>query len=250
MPMNIGRIYNNRAVMAAKRLSFRTMPEPRIVSQTYIDVVTQRVVARKEFSVDQLPPDFEFPVGSTGSVDGADFRIERADPATATELSRLGSGVLTVRLIPDRDGMREIVCPGGVAKFRLPADWTVELDAAEGPTFHRPGSPGWLHLTILTFQMASGRPVSSYGPPPLPKGARHLDIGTLPNGCATHVSQHKTVGDGTRRRMRRWRIFQVVEPYQRLFQFQYSYDPPERRVADELRMLDKQIRAMDAATAP
>jgi hypothetical protein len=140
--------------------------------------------------------------------------------------------------------VREIIYGGGLASFRVPEDWTVEIDPYDGGCFYDPDSPGTLRLSVLNFARAAGS-AAAVLPRARKPGERLLDGGRLPVGCEFDVYETDDVEDGDPIRTRTWRIYQALPDLVRIFIFSYSYETAqEARVQAELNLVDGEIRQM------
>ncbi|MEV6929119.1 hypothetical protein AB0M46_32160 [Dactylosporangium sp. NPDC051485] len=144
----------------------------------------------------------------------------------------------------ERDGLREVVYLGGIARFWLPETWEVEQDPQSGGCFYDPDGEGTLRLSVLTFDTSAAT-----GPPalrqPRKPGERQIDGGTLPTGCEFDVYEVSAVEDGEDLRIRYWQIGQELAGQCRIHVFSYTYPAAAgAQLAGELALLDRELRRM------
>jgi hypothetical protein len=142
----------------------------------------------------------------------------------------------------DRQGMKEVVYLGGIARFWLPDSWQIEMSPDDGGCFYDPAGSGTLRLNVLTFDSASaGRPPRL--PDTLKAGDRPIDGGRLLAGHEFRVYERDDGADGTR--LRFWQILQVLPGQCRMYVFSYARPIEDAgTLADELAMVDREIRRM------
>ncbi|GAA2371668.1 hypothetical protein [Dactylosporangium salmoneum] len=144
----------------------------------------------------------------------------------------------------ERDGLREVVYLGGIARFWLPGTWESEQDPRSGGCFYDPDGEGTLRLSVLTFDTsaATGPPVLR---PPRKPGERQIDGGTLPTGCEFDGYEISAVEDGEDLRIRYWQIAQELPGQCRVYVFSYTYPAAAGAdLAGELALLDRELRRM------
>jgi hypothetical protein len=144
----------------------------------------------------------------------------------------------------ERQGMKEVVYLGGIARFWLPDSWQIEMNAADGGCFYDPAGSGTLRLSVLTLDTSAA---SVSGPPALrhaPRaGERPIDGGRLPSGHAFDVCERDDRAEGTR--LRFWQIAQVLAGQCRIYVFSYAFPIEDAdRLAAELAMVDREVRRM------
>jgi hypothetical protein len=142
----------------------------------------------------------------------------------------------------ERQGMKEVVYLGGIARFWLPDSWQIEMSPDDGGCFYDPAGSGTLRLSVLTFDISSAS-----GPPRLPHtlkaGERPVDGGRLPAGHEFRVYEKDDSADGAR--LQFWQILQVLPGQCRMYVFSYARPIEDaERLTDELAMVDREIRRM------
>jgi hypothetical protein len=143
-----------------------------------------------------------------------------------------------------REGMREVVYLGGIARFWVPESWQVEMNPDDGGRFYDPDLDATLRLNVLTFDTsaATGPPVVRL---PRKPRERQLDAGTLPNGCDLDSYEFDSVEDGEPIRIRYWQIVQLLPGQCRIYLFSFAWAVAvEAQLADVLAMVDREVRAM------
>jgi hypothetical protein len=133
---------------------------------------------------------------------------------------------------------------GGLATFRVPADWLGEYEDAGGATFYadEPDS-GALRLNVLTFE-APSRPSAADLLRAVEGPRRTAEL--LPTGNALATYAEDATEDGVPLQLFYWEVANGVDPsHVRLAVFSYTVlrerrDLPE--VAAEIAMLDREIR--------
>jgi hypothetical protein len=140
----------------------------------------------------------------------------------------------------ERAGMAQVVYLGGVARFWLPDTWQIEMSEQEGGLFFNPDGDTALRLNVLVFN------TSAATTPPRVRhvfkpGERAIDGGRLTTGHEFDVYETDEPDGGTR--LRCWQIAQVLPDQCRIYLFSYAYAiDDEDAVADELRMVDREVR--------
>jgi hypothetical protein len=142
----------------------------------------------------------------------------------------------------ERQGMKEVVYLGGVARFWLPESWCVEISVDEGGRFYDPDGDTVLRLNVLTFDTSAAT-----GPArvrhTLKPGERAIDGGRLITGHEFDVYELDDRDEGTT--LRFWQIAQVLPGQCRVYVFSYAYDiGAGDTIASELATLDREIRRM------
>ncbi|MDZ5444198.1 hypothetical protein U2F26_15870 [Micromonospora sp. 4G57] len=148
---------------------------------------------------------------------------------------------------PQVEPLQEIHYRGQLARFRVPAHWTVEIDADNGDCFYDPDSPGTLRLNVLTF--ATPSTTRANFDVPHKEGRRVLETCALPSGCHMTVTETITAEDGEPLVLHTWRLGYQAGSLVHVYVFTYSYGLPLEAVQDELQLLDREIRLMHPAPA-
>jgi hypothetical protein len=144
----------------------------------------------------------------------------------------------------EREGLREVVYLGGIARFWLPESWQIEESVETGGCFYDPETTGVLRLNVLTFATPGddlpALPRSSRKP-----GERQIDGGVLPNDCGFDVYDFDTVENDEPLRLRYWQIAQALPGQCRVFLFSYAYPVADEDIlTNEITLLDRELRRM------
>ena len=119
---------------------------------------------------------------------------------------------------------KEIRYRDGLATFRIPAHWTIEIDPVTGGIFYDPDAASAPRLTVMTF---SGP--SSFNIPAPKTDRRVLHHGPADNGCHLTETEQDTVEDGEPITIRSWIFYQQRWTTVHVYAFTYTYDRDEGR---------------------
>jgi hypothetical protein len=131
----------------------------------------------------------------------------------------------------------------GLAVFRLPEHWVAEIDADQRGQFYDPASTGTLRLEVLTFEAAA---TGGFDFTIEFEGQRVLERSARPDGGELIVTEEETSEDGSPLIVHRWHLGRRIGDEVFVHLFSYTYDPPRGAVADELALIDREIRRMSS----
>jgi hypothetical protein len=142
----------------------------------------------------------------------------------------------------ERQGMKQVVYLGGIARFWLPDSWQVEMSVDEGGRFYDPDGDSVLRLSVLTFDTSAASGPSRVRHT-LKPGERAIDGGRLTTGHEFDVYETDDLDEGTR--LRYWQIAQVLPGQCRIYVFSYACAIEDAgALAGELAMVDREVRRM------
>jgi hypothetical protein len=204
------------------------------LDRTYGDVLASvDVVMLRSLSTQDLH-DAGITSGELESVDDVGYVFWNPDGAHYTTKSGPpGPG--------ERPGFAEVVYLGGIARFWLPGTWRIEMSPEEGGRFYDPDGDTVLRLSVLTFDTSGATEPPSVRHRAKP-GERAIDGGRLATGHEFDVYEVDYPDDDDTR-VRYWQIAQVLPSQCRVYVFSYAY-AMSADVADELAMVDREIRRM------
>ena len=143
------------------------------------------------------------------------------------------------------EGLKTIRYRNGVIEFRIPSGWKEEYSDMDGGTFYdpRPDS-GTLRLKVTTATRPDEAPKSAAS---VLEDLVRSQVDLLPNQNALAKFDQSATEDGRKIKIFYWLLSNVIAPvHVRVANFSYTIltdQDGNPTVAEEIRMLDREIRA-------